>query len=148
MIYSAQGYAAHNVELSYDLSLEFEANVAKWEEHQRKNRWSSISSDYLSGEGYEALVEMGRSVVGLVMVRYAEDPSSWTWGALMQEIVHPGERRNRDGSICSERLFEFWKALFEGRKTDDGRGPGSEEDGFWAGEEFVDSDDFQARCHL
>jgi hypothetical protein len=148
MIYSAQGYAAHNVELSYDLSLEFENNAKKWEEHQLQNRWSSISSDYLGGEGYEALVGMGSSVVGLVMVRYAEDRSSWTWGALMQEIVHPGERKNRDGNFCSERLFEFWKALFEGAKKDDGRGPGSEEDGFWTGEDVVDSNDFHTRCHL
>jgi len=96
---------------------------------------SSYSVDYVSGEGYEALVEMRSSIISHVMAKYATE-QSWPWGCLLQGIVHPHKMKNREGSFNSACVYAFWKALYEGTKGDDGMGPKILEDGFIAPEDF------------
>jgi len=135
-IYSSQGFAARILDLNHELSIEFEANAAKWQEHQN-NTMSPNSGAYLEGEGFEALVEMGPSILSHVMAKYADD-HSWCWSFLLQQIIHG--IGHVSGTIFSDQLYEYWKAWYEGEKSD-GTGPRTAADGFISHEDFFALDD-------
>ena len=128
---SSQGFAARILDLNHDLNIEFEANAAKWEEHQDKTM-SGGSAAYLDCEAYEALVEMGPGIISHVMEKCADD-KNWCWSFLLQQIVYGVEHVS--GTIFSDQLYAYWKAWYEGEKSN-GTGPRTAADGFISHEDF------------
>lgn len=93
---------------------EFDYLVNDWESHHDTVRFSSKSSDYLNHTSYNGLVQMGRSIIPLVMEKYAHDQAGW-WHELLHEI----ETETKSGAAWFSKadLFEQWKKSYELGKT-------------------------------
>lgn len=111
-----QRHANLIVDMNHDRNEAFAANVAQWQDHQDKNSLSANSKDYVSGDAYKALVNMGPGVIGHVMDRYEREQDGW-WHELLHEIVHG--KPSGQGTFYKKRLFDDWKGWFESGKAHD-----------------------------
>ena len=73
--------------MKYARNVVFASTAAQWQEHQDENSFSSNSTDYVSGNAYQSMVQMGPCVIGNVMDKYAGEQDGW-WHEMLHEIVH------------------------------------------------------------
>jgi hypothetical protein len=71
-----------------DKNLQFEKNVKLWKAHIKKKATSNKSSDFAEGDGYEALFEMGTSIIPNIMLEYSKpaEQDEW-WYMLLDELM-------------------------------------------------------------
>ncbi|KAH8900764.1 hypothetical protein GQ53DRAFT_815623 [Thozetella sp. PMI_491] len=105
-----QRHANLVVEMNHQRNKTVDEHVVSWQAHQDKHAFSALSTDYVSGEGYENLIGMGEGIIGHVMAKYAAEPDGW-WHELIHHIVH-GSKAG-PGTFFKERLFQEWKVWFE-----------------------------------
>jgi hypothetical protein len=105
-----QRHANLVVEMNHQRKEAFNSKTAAWEEHKDNNAFSANSADLTTGDAYNSMVQMGPSVIGHVMGKYAEEPSGW-WHEMLHEIVHG--IKSGGGTFYKDRLYEDWKKWFE-----------------------------------
>jgi hypothetical protein len=72
---------------------------------------SSDSHSFTSGPAYDAIREMGKPAVPLIMDAYAREPDGW-WHELLFEIEHG----NKSGArvFKKDALYKHWSGWFQG----------------------------------
>jgi hypothetical protein len=104
-----QRHANLLVDMNHQRNVAFEDRVVAWKDKQQRNRLSSSSSAYVSGEAYESLVELGEGIIANVMIEYVKEPGGW-WHVLLHRIIHGETVR---GSFVKDQLYNDWKEWFE-----------------------------------
>ena len=111
-----QRHANLILDMNHQRNEAFTSKAAEWQEHQEQNALSANSTDYVSGDAYKSMVQMGPSVIGHVMDKYANEPDGW-WHEMLHEIVHG--KPSGAGTFFKDRLYADWKTWFENGQPHD-----------------------------